>query len=135
MRDAREDDEPPPSPRDISDAQAFNAWDNVTNRMENNQLHPKVEKQLGPMQSAMRSSIEARGGAPKRAEQANAVQSFNQANRHFEDSHMQSHSDAQPQQPGVPSGKPRGLQIHHVQAAAQAAKGNQYTGPDDDGAD
>ena len=87
--DAREDDEPPPSPRDKSDAQAFTAWDNVTNRMENNQLHPKVEKQLGPMQSAMRSSIEARGGSTKRAEQANAIDAFNQANQHFEASHMQ----------------------------------------------
>ena len=38
-------------------------------------------------------------------------------------------------QPGQPPLKPRGFQIHKVQAAAQAAKGNQYTGPDDDGAD
>ena len=60
---------------------------------------------------------------------------FNQANQHFEQSHLQSHADAQPQQPGVASGKPRGFQIHKVQAAAQAGKGNQYTGPDDDGSD
>jgi hypothetical protein len=60
---------------------------------------------------------------------------FNAANRHYEDSHMHSHAPAQPPQPGVPSGKPRGFQIHKVQAAAQAAKGNQYNGPDDDGAD
>ena len=58
---------------------------------------------------------------------------FKQANQHFEQSHLQSHADAQP--PGVASGKPRGFQIHKVQAAAQAAKGNQYTGPDDDGSD
>ena len=62
------------------------------------------------------------------------IDAFNQANRHFEDSHMQSPTQT-PQQPGVPSGKPRGFQIHKVQAAAQAAKGNQYTGPDDDGSD
>lgn len=71
--------------------------------------------------------------APAMSPRENAA--FKQANQHFEQSHLQSHSDAQPQQPGVASGKPRGFQIHKVQAAAQAAKGNQYTGPDDDGSD
>jgi len=71
--------------------------------------------------------------APSMNPRASAA--FNQANQHFEDSHPQSHADAQPQQAGEPRGKPRGFQIHKVQAAAQAAKGNQYSGPDDDGSD
>jgi hypothetical protein len=74
-------------------------------------------------------------GSPGRARLDRSMATFNQANRHYQDSHMQSHAPDQPKQPGVPSGKPRGFQIHKVQAAAQRAKGNQYTGPDDDGAD
>ena len=70
-------------------------------------------------------------GAPPLSPRETAA--FNQADQHFENSHLQSHANAQPQPPGGPSGKPRGFQIHHVQAAAQRAKGNQYTGPDDDG--
>jgi hypothetical protein len=60
---------------------------------------------------------------------------FNAANRHYEDSHMQSHAPNQQPETTGPTGKPRGFQIHKVQAAAQRAKGNQYAGPDDDGAD
>jgi len=70
-------------------------------------------------------------GAPSLSPHETAA--FNQADQHFEQSQIQTH--AQTPQPGVPSGKPRGFQIHHVQAAAQAAKGNQYTGPDNDGSD
>jgi hypothetical protein len=58
---------------------------------------------------------------------------FNTAERHYDDSHMHSHAPSQqPEPPRGPTGKPRGFQIHKVQAAAQAARGAQYNGPDDD---
>ena len=65
---------------------------------------------------------------------ADEMRAFNRAETHYQASHLQA-SGQPPPQPGVPSGKPRGFQIHKVQAAAQRAKGNQYAGPDDDGAD
>jgi hypothetical protein len=133
MRNAREDDEPPPSPRDVGGAQAFTAWDNVTNRMENNQLHPKVEKALGPMQSALGASIAKRGGSELRAKQAEA---FNAANRHFNDSHLQT----QTQTPGDKGNgnHNRGTQneanlkaiIANKQAAAQARANESDEGSD-----
>lgn len=49
---------------------AFRAWDNVTTQMENGTLHPKAQRQLEPMQNAMRRSIERRGGAMGRADEA-----------------------------------------------------------------
>ena len=57
------------------------------------------------------------------------VRAFNHAEAHYEASHMQPSG----QQPLGPSGKPRGFQIHRVQAAAQAARGARYDGPNDDG--
>lgn len=51
-------------------ADAFGTWDRMTNQMENGVMHPKVERMYGPAQDAMRHSIEQRGGAMKRAEEA-----------------------------------------------------------------
>ena len=56
---------------------------------------------------------------------------FSQANKSFAAGKAQSRKPDQNAQSTGPSGKPRGFQIGHVQAAAQAAKGNTYTGPED----
>lgn len=52
--------------------QAFGVWDRMTASMESGTLHPKVERMYGPMQDAMRHSVEARGGGMLRAAQAGA---------------------------------------------------------------
>ena len=134
MREARADDEGTPhnsplalgSPGRDRIRQALD----VRNAREDDE--PPPPKAFANLQRRQARQADHTSAPPMSPRETTA---FNQAYQHFEASHLQSHADAKPQQPGGPSGKPRGFQIHKVQAAAQRAKGNQYTGPDDDGSD
>lgn len=55
-----------------SSGEAFRTWDRMTAQMESGTMHARVERQYGPMQSAMRKSVEARGGGMVREQQAQA---------------------------------------------------------------
>lgn len=150
-------------PKKPTSGEAFGVWDRMTTSMENGTMHKGVERQYGPMQDAMRHSVEKRGGGMFRALGAEKERSspgpqgslspdqsraFASANQHYADSHMTGHSPPSPDGGSVGAGAPgktkqppvnglngnslRGFQIPKVQASAQAAKGNQYNGPDGD---
>lgn len=60
------------------------------------------------------------------------TQAFKTANQHYTDAHMMGATEKTPPTYGPNGNGKRGFQIGRVQAAAQAAKGNQYDGGDDD---
>jgi hypothetical protein len=138
MRDARLDDEGTPHTGPLALGSPGRERMRQALDMRDARLDDEGTPHTGPL--ALGSPGRARldrsmtGQAHTPALSPEQSRAFESANQHFHDSHMTGHAPEQPQ-PGVPSGKPRGFQIHKVQAAAQAAKGNQYTGPDDDGSD
>ncbi len=92
-----------------------------------------VGKEFGDISRHYQRAISPAAGNQQSRPSSGEMQRFKAANRAYEDAHMQSHGAEEngPPEYGINGNGMRGFQIPKVQAAAQRAKGNNYTGPEE----